>query len=68
MDSEIADLLRTIQEEGDEDLHAAARDAMGKYHAEALARPNRAFVDLLRVRLNTRLKELLAAAKRDGRC
>jgi hypothetical protein len=58
-------MLRQLQL-GDEQLHQAAREALRKYHAEALARPNQAQVDLLRVRLKTRLKELIEAGRRDG--
>ncbi len=67
MDPEIDALLRQIQEHGDEELHRAAREAMGQYRAEALARRNAAHADLLRARFRTRLRELLEAAKRDGR-
>jgi hypothetical protein len=56
-DPEITGLLRQIQGYGDEELHRSAREAMGEYCAEALARRNAAQVELLRARLKTRLQE-----------
>lgn len=65
MDHEIHSLLTKL--ERDEDAKAAAYDLMLDYRAFSLARPNEDHVGLLKALLKTKLRELLASARRDGR-
>jgi hypothetical protein len=65
-DPEIHELLQQLNA-GDEDVQRDALYHMHQYRADALARPKEGRVEVLQALLKSRLKELLRAAKRDGK-
>jgi hypothetical protein len=65
-DPDVHELLRQLNA-GPEEVRRDTLYHLHQYRADALARPTQPRVDVLRALLKTRLTELLAAAKRDGK-
>ncbi len=65
-DPDIHGLLQKINA-GDEDVRRDALYHLYQYRADALARPRQERVEILQALLKSRLRELLAAARREGK-
>lgn len=66
LSTDIAALLKTINH-AEEDVRHDAREYLADYRSEALARPVKERVEVLRALLRTKLRDLLASARRERR-